>query len=260
VIRDGGCPGEEVIAAFLNAGAAEGHKVVSLGDIRLALATFRESGELAAWHATHNPGAKLAFAPVVHPEAVKQFTRTHHVKAFVEAVKVNEVPFDRQPAYAEAVVAALTDNRPVAASPRRRARPEGFDSSVPRDERLTAVNIRRKVEQQIMAEPRNERLQASIEERERMTSLEQGLDDVWRGVSRAIVGFRKIEEVVEVLGGLEGELSVIAAANLRRVREAVAELDDHVARFKGKARRGGNGTREAGKSGKGGRDLLQDAR
>jgi hypothetical protein len=248
-IKAGGAPGEDTVRAYLGGG--------SLRDIRTALQLYRDSGELAAWHAQHNPQAKPPEPPTVSPEAVAQFRRSHHVKAFVDAVKVNQIPVAQQPAYAERVIAQLTDNRPPAK--RGSTRPEGFDDTVPPDERLTAVNIRRKVEQQVMEEPGNRQLKTSMLAMQRMTTLEAALEEIWRGGDRAVRGFGKLSDVIAVLGGVDTEMSATARFNLQQVREMLVRFDRIVAWFKGNEGRPGNGTGDTAETRQGRRALLRGA-
>ncbi len=213
-IAAGGSVGEDLIAGFLKGG--------SLRDIRTALQVFRDGGALAAWHAEHNPQAVAKEAPTVSPEAVAQFRRTHHVKAFVDAVKTNQIPVTEQPAYAAHVIAELTDNRP--ATKTGRARPEGFDGTVPPDERLTAMNIRRKVEQQLQASTRTPRQQAQDAARAWMTTLERSLTEMRVGINRAVEGLRSANTIATDFGDLKRDLSLEAISCLRDTETAIRRL------------------------------------
>jgi hypothetical protein len=56
-VRSGGCPGDKAIMRWYGKGDPK-NCTIDEHDVRLALETFRETDELAAWHADNNPQAK----------------------------------------------------------------------------------------------------------------------------------------------------------------------------------------------------------
>ena len=214
-IQTGGAPGEDIVLAYL--------KIASRGDVRTALQLYRDGGDLAAWHAEHNPKAKAATKPTINPEAVGQFSRTAHVKAFVDAVKINQIPVAKQPAVARRVLSELVDNRPPAKP--GSARPEAFDSSVPKEERLTIGNIRAHVHTAAIEGTKSARDRAVLATRERQTTLERGLDDAAQGLDRTLRGFRQVATLAEAIGDLRGEMSALALLTLDKISRDLRSLD-----------------------------------
>jgi hypothetical protein len=234
-INNGGCPGEEIIALFYTPKGPDGdvlmvndkpaESTLNLGGIRAALKVYTDTGELAAWHAKHNPkAAKELPAPTLDPEALRVFTKTDHVRTFVKAVQETHTPVAEQLAVAEKIVAEL-------APPPKRSRTgrEAFQAETPTDERFNSKNIRTKVVEAAQDRTRSPKRKAELERLAQMTTLEHALAEFDTGLTRTVNGCRQIIKIIDAVGAFqETDMTVTARHHLAHAVKTLAELQKYL--------------------------------
>lgn len=235
VPEDAAQPGKvitEAVNSVLN-GEAPGHEFVGryfkgtlpLGPIRMALKEYRDSGKLAAWHAKHNPGAiNGAELPTLSPEALNRFEHAHHVAAFAKTVQELGVPVEEQPQVADEVVAKLKRPAPKESVKSRSAHKQkrNVDYQVtaqPRDERLTAVNIRGAVTKEVARRKTNSREKARLTARAHAISVESEVVEMSIGLQRAARASAHLVKVAEAIGGIQVDLTMTTVDRLAKCRE-----------------------------------------
>lgn len=217
-VLGGGCPGREVIARFF-----EG--ALNSEDIKLALQTFRDTGELAAWHKANNPQAKpAATKPMLDPEALKRFDKPDHVRTFADAVRETNTPIGQQAKIADDIVADL-------GAPPRKSRNgrEVYQADRPSDKRFNSGNIRKGVVRAAVERTHSPKRKAEIAHQEQMNDLERALTECATGATRLVNGYDRVLKIVEVMGGVKAtDMTAIAARQLESFMASVEALQDRI--------------------------------
>jgi hypothetical protein len=220
-IIDGGCPGYRIIGRFFN-------DTINRNDILLALAAFRDTGELAEWHKANNPQlSKRAKPPkpTLDAEALRQFDKVDHVRTFVQAVQDTNTPVAEQQAVVKQVVEKL-----ATAPPRSRSAREKFETNKESDEQFNAKNIRHEVVMAAVDRQRSPKRKAEMQRIEQMSSLERALEDFVAGLSRTVHGYRRIKQMVNVMGGVtETDMTGHAESLAKKAHKLMAELQNFAA-------------------------------
>jgi hypothetical protein len=217
-VRNGGCPGRDVIVAFYDG-------TLNPNNIRAALQVWQETGELAEWHRRHNPQASAGAARKLDADALRLFTKTDHVRVFVKAIEDTSTPVAKQKSLAETIIASLAPQPERTLTGR-----EEFQSDEPSDYRFNSKNIRSQVIQAAAARSRSDEQKARYERMDQMTSLERALIEFDTGLTRTLNGYEAIAKVLSVIGVVtEHDMTATALKHVQQARQTLAELEELLA-------------------------------
>jgi ParB/RepB/Spo0J family partition protein len=223
-IRSGEAPGERIIARYFNG-------TLALGAIRMALKEYHASGRLAAWHQGNNPKApRSELAAKLDSKALGRFESVVHVQAFAAACEEHSIPPKEQTAVADHVLKALQDPEPKASAKTGKTRKKSIDyqrTLKPRDERLTANNIRRVVTETRITKGRTEADKRRFEAQAHAISIEGCLTEMSIGLRRSTKAASDMSRIVKVADGLIGvDMTPTAKKRLGECAQALREFSD----------------------------------
>jgi ParB/RepB/Spo0J family partition protein len=223
-IQAGQAPGERLLARYFNG-------TLALGAIRMALKEYHASGRLAAWHQRNNPKApRSELAAKLDSKALGRFESVVHVQAFAAACEEHSIPPKEQTAVADHVLKALQDPEPIASAKTGKTRKKSVDyqrTEKPRDERLTANNIRRVVTETRVAKGRTEADKHRLEAQAHAISIEGCLTEMSIGLRRSTKAASDMSRIVKVADGLIGvDMTPTAKKRLSECAQALREFSD----------------------------------
>jgi len=216
-VKAGGSIGYETIYRFFNG-------TLNVNNIRLAIETMKDAGEIETWHKTNNPAFKddkKSIEPLVSYEAISQFEKPDHVRTFTKAVKDMKIPVSEQPKLVEVIKIKLAEPPRKSASGR-----ENFQGSVDSDKRFNSTNIRKVVVEAGLDRVRDDKRKEQLAKQQQLSTLEKSLTEIEAGLTRANSGYIRMKATVRVMGGiLPTDITGIVSIKLKNIAETIRNLE-----------------------------------
>jgi len=214
-VKTGGNVGYETVFKFFG-GTLDKH------NIRLAIDTMKDTGEIEEWHKTNNPNLNnKPIDPVVSYEAISHFEKPDHVRTFTKAVKEMHIPASEQPDLVKLITAKLAPPPKKFKNGR-----EGFQSNIDSDKRFNSTNIRKVVVEIGLDRTRDDKRKEKLAQIALLTDLEKSLTEIEAGLTRTNNGYIRMKETVRVIGGiLPTDITSVVSIKLKNIAEAIRKLD-----------------------------------